>query len=131
MDFAISASDNCGFTLSSTAASGDFFNVGTTTVSATATDGWGNSAGCSFDITVNDTILTPDKKEETMKADTVVLAMLVPNKGIKYGKYQTRDVYMIGDCVQVRRGYAAVHDGYTMGMQIDLLPYQTYHREEH
>jgi 2,4-dienoyl-CoA reductase (NADPH2) len=77
------------------------------------------------------TIITPDKKEETMKADTVILAMLVPNKGIRYGKYQTRDVYMIGDCVQVRRGYAAVHDGYNMGMQIDLLPYQTYHREEH
>jgi len=76
-------------------------------------------------------IITPDKKEETMKADTVVLAMLVPNKEIKYGKYQTRDVYMIGDCVQVRRGYAAVHDGYNMGMQIDLLPYQTFHREQH
>ena len=77
------------------------------------------------------TIITPDKKEEAMKADTVVLAMLVPNKVIGYGKYQTRDVYMVGDCVQVRRGYAAVHDGYKMGMEIDFLPYQTYHREKH
>ena len=76
-------------------------------------------------------IITPDKKEETMKADTVVLAMLVPNKDIRYGKYQTRDVSMIGDCVQVRRGYAAVHDGYKIGMEIDFLPYQTFHREQH
>ena len=77
------------------------------------------------------TIITPDKKEEATKADTVVLAMLVPNKGIGYGKYETRDVYMVGDCVQVRRGYAAVHDGYKIGMEIDFFPYQTYHREKH
>jgi 2,4-dienoyl-CoA reductase (NADPH2) len=76
-------------------------------------------------------IITPDKKEETVKADTVVLALLVPNGEIEYGKYQTRDVYMIGDCIQVRRGYAAVHDGYRMGMDIDFLPYQTFHREKH
>ena len=76
-------------------------------------------------------IITPDKKEETMKANTVVLALLVPNGEIGYGKYQTQDVYMIGDCVQVRRGYAAVHDGYRMGMDIGFLPYQTYHREQH
>jgi hypothetical protein len=38
---------------------------------------------------------------------------------------------MIGDCIQVRRGYAAVHDGYKMGMDIDFLPYQTFHREKH
>lgn len=74
-------------------------------------------------------IITPDKEEETMKADTVVLALLVPNGEIGYGTYQTRDVYMIGDCVQVRRGYAAVHDGYRMGMDIGFPPYQTYHRE--
>ena len=77
------------------------------------------------------TIITPDKKEETMNANTVVLALLVPNKEIEYAKYQTRDVYMIGDCIQVRRGYAAVHDGYAMGMEIDFLPYQTFHREKH
>jgi NADH dehydrogenase FAD-containing subunit len=77
------------------------------------------------------TIITPDKKEETVKADTLVLALLVPNREIEYAQYQTRDVYMIGDCIQVRRGYAAVHDGYTMGMEIDFLPYQTFHREKH
>jgi 2,4-dienoyl-CoA reductase (NADPH2) len=77
------------------------------------------------------TIITPDKKEETVKADTVVLALLVPNTEIGYAQYQTRDVYMIGDCIQVRRGYAAVHDGYAMGMEIDFLPYQTFHREKH
>ncbi len=76
-------------------------------------------------------IITPDKEEETVKADTVVLALLVPNGEIGYGKYQTRDVSMIGDRVQVRRGYAAVHDGYRAGMDIDFLPYQTFHREKH
>ena len=35
--------------------SGDFFPVGTTTVTCTVTDGSGNTDVCSFDITVNDT----------------------------------------------------------------------------
>ena len=39
----------------------------------------------------------PDKKETTIPADSVVLANLVPNKEIGYGKY-AKDVYMIGDC---------------------------------
>ncbi|MEO1434709.1 MAG: HYR domain-containing protein, partial [Bacteroidota bacterium] len=48
--------DNCGpgFTLTSTANPGDFFPVGTTTVTYTATDAAGNSASCSFDVTVTD-----------------------------------------------------------------------------
>nr|NIS70605.1 hypothetical protein [Pseudomonadota bacterium] len=72
-------------------------------------------------------VTTPDGKEETLPADTVVIATLVPNKSVKYGKY-AKDVYMIGDAVQVRRAYAAIHDGYRMGMRVDFEPYQTYHR---
>lgn len=47
------ASDNCGaVTMTSSHNSGDFFPLGTTTVTYTATDGAGNTAVCSFDITV-------------------------------------------------------------------------------
>lgn len=49
------ASDNCpGVTLSATHNPGDTFPVGTTTVTYTATDGSGNTATCSFDVTVTD-----------------------------------------------------------------------------
>ncbi|CAL66806.1 secreted protein containing hyalin domain [Christiangramia forsetii KT0803] len=51
-------SDNSGFaTIEQTAGleSGDVFPVGTTTVSYTVTDEAGNSANCSFDVTVIDT----------------------------------------------------------------------------
>lgn len=41
-------------TLTAGLASGDFFNVGTTLVTYTVTDSVGNSASCSFNVTVND-----------------------------------------------------------------------------
>src|SRR5690554_3520194 len=48
--------DNCtNTTLTSTHEPGDVFPVGTTTVTYTATDGEGNTATCSFEVTVNDT----------------------------------------------------------------------------
>jgi 2,4-dienoyl-CoA reductase (NADPH2) len=72
----------------------------------------------------------PDKKETTIPADSVVLANLVSDKAVGYGKY-AKEVYMIGDCIQVRRGTAAIRDGYKMGMRVDFLPYQTYHRIKH
>jgi hypothetical protein len=40
-------------------------------------------------------------------------------------------VYMIGDAIQVRRGYGAVHDGYRMGMKVSFQPYQLMHRMKH
>ncbi|MBL7818867.1 MAG: HYR domain-containing protein [Saprospiraceae bacterium] len=47
------ATDNCGaVTLTGTAVSGSIFNVGTTNVVYTATDAKGNSATCSFTVTV-------------------------------------------------------------------------------
>ena len=48
--------DNCpGVTVSSTHNSGDVFPVGTTAVTYTVTDAAGNTATCSFNVTVNDT----------------------------------------------------------------------------
>jgi hypothetical protein len=44
--------DNCSFTLTSTAASGARFPVGTTPVTYTVTDASGNKATCSFTVTV-------------------------------------------------------------------------------
>jgi 2,4-dienoyl-CoA reductase (NADPH2) len=72
-------------------------------------------------------VITPEGQEETIPADTVVIAMLVPNRSVNYGKY-AKEVYMVGDAIQVRRAYAAIHDGYRMGMRVDFTPYQTYHR---
>lgn len=50
-----SASDNCGATVTSTHNPGSEFSVGTTTVTYTATDNAGNTATCSFTVTVTDT----------------------------------------------------------------------------
>ena len=50
------ASDNCpGVVANCNPPSGSFFPVGTTTVTCTATDAAGNSASCTFSVTVNDT----------------------------------------------------------------------------
>lgn len=52
------ASDNCqGAVLTSTHNSGDAFPQGTTSVSYTAVDSAGNSAGCTFDITITNSLL--------------------------------------------------------------------------
>jgi large repetitive protein len=53
--FQATTTDNCGTSINYQPASGSFFSVGTTTVSATATDASGNSSTCSFEVTVNDT----------------------------------------------------------------------------
>ncbi|MDT5272940.1 MAG: tripartite motif-containing protein 71 [Acidobacteriota bacterium] len=51
---AVTASDSCSSSVSvvSSPASGSVFNVGTTTINATADDGNGNTASCSFHVTV-------------------------------------------------------------------------------
>ncbi|MEN0005274.1 MAG: HYR domain-containing protein [Bacteroidota bacterium] len=46
--------DNCGATSVADIASGSLFDVGTTTVTVTATDDAGNTGQCTFDVTVND-----------------------------------------------------------------------------
>ena len=56
VSFIATVTDNCaGATVSYSPASGSFFPVGTTTVTATATDANGNTSACSFTVTVNDT----------------------------------------------------------------------------
>lgn len=47
------ATDNCLVSLTSNKNPGDFFPVGTTVVTYTATDGCGNATSCSFNVTVN------------------------------------------------------------------------------
>lgn len=52
---AATAVDNCpGVTIASTHQSGDLFPIGTTTVTYTATDAYGNTSTASFTITVSD-----------------------------------------------------------------------------
>lgn len=51
--FTPTATDNCpGVTVGSSPASGSTFNLGTTTVNSTATDALGNTAQCSFTVTL-------------------------------------------------------------------------------
>jgi len=51
--FNVTGSDNCGTpTITTDAPAGNVFPVGTTTVTATANDGNGNTASCSFNVTV-------------------------------------------------------------------------------
>ncbi|CAI8426127.1 MAG: Uncharacterised protein [Cryomorphaceae bacterium] len=53
----VSSTDNCGTpVVSYDVASGSTFNVGTTTVTATSTDGSGNTVSATFDVTVLDTV---------------------------------------------------------------------------
>ena len=55
-------------------------------------------------------------KDQTVPADTVILARLVPSKQLGYGAFKG-DSAMIGDCVWVRRGIDAIQDGYRLGMR--------------
>ncbi|KAA3641301.1 MAG: HYR domain-containing protein, partial [Bacteroidetes bacterium] len=56
ISFSATGSDNCGVSsITYSQDPGTIFNVGTTTVTATATDLAGNTATCTFDVTVNDT----------------------------------------------------------------------------
>ncbi len=60
------ASDNCpGVTLQCVPPSGSVFPVGTTTVTCTATDASGNTATCSFTVTVFDVCLQDDSNPTT------------------------------------------------------------------
>ena len=57
VNFTVTASDNCSVpTIVSSPSSGSVFALGTTTVTATATDAAGNSSSCSFTVTVKDVV---------------------------------------------------------------------------
>jgi len=55
-------------------------------------------------------------KDQSVPADTVILAQLGPNKELGYGSFKG-DTAMIGDCVWVRRGFDAIQDGYRLGIR--------------
>ena len=55
-------------------------------------------------------------KDQSIPADTVILARLIPNQESGYGSFKG-DTAMIGDCVWVRRGFDAIQDGYRLGMR--------------
>jgi 2,4-dienoyl-CoA reductase (NADPH2) len=55
-------------------------------------------------------------KDQSVPADTVILARLIPSKELGYGSFKG-DTSMIGDCVWVRRGFDAIQDGYRLGMR--------------
>jgi hypothetical protein len=56
VNYTVTSNDNCpGVTTSCSSPSGSTFPVGTTPVICTATDASGNTASCSFNVTVNDT----------------------------------------------------------------------------
>jgi extracellular elastinolytic metalloproteinase len=55
VNFTVGSNDNCsGTTVASTPPSGSAFPIGTTVVNSTATDASGNTATCSFNVTVSD-----------------------------------------------------------------------------
>jgi hypothetical protein len=62
------ASDNCpGVTVTCTPPSGSTFNVGTNTVNCTATDASGNTASCSFTISVFNTAITSNLTGDSLR----------------------------------------------------------------
>ncbi|MDC0600227.1 HYR domain-containing protein, partial [Flavobacteriales bacterium] len=75
------ASDNCGVTsFTSTHASGDTFNEGTTTVTYTAMDAAGNTTTASFTVTVSDgeaPIISGNPTDITQTADAGVCSAVV------------------------------------------------------
>jgi len=85
-------SDNCGVaSVVCVPASGSEFSLGTTTVSCTVTDNSGNTASCSFDITVKAVNAAPVANDDSYStpADTAlnvtapgVLSMTLTSKVI-------------------------------------------------
>ena len=109
VSYSVTSTDNCnGVSHTQTDASGfttgDEFPVGTTTQTYTATDGAGNRAICSFDITVNDTtppvINCPPNRFENVSVTCTI--------GISYG-YSVND-----NCI--RRGPKVGNGSFSVGV---------------
>ncbi|UCC41622.1 MAG: FAD-dependent oxidoreductase [Candidatus Aminicenantes bacterium] len=75
-----------------------------------------NSVVANWTIVDRKTKEKQEFKNQTIPADTIILARLVPNKELGYGSFKG-DTAMIGDCVWVRRGFDAIQDGYRLGMR--------------
>ncbi|MEE8605659.1 MAG: FAD-dependent oxidoreductase [Candidatus Aminicenantaceae bacterium] len=76
----------------------------------------GNSVIADWKIVDRKTKEKQEFKDQSIPADTVILAQLVPNEELGYGSFKG-DTVMIGDCVWVRRGFDAIQDGYRLGMR--------------
>jgi hypothetical protein len=107
VNFTVTANDNCsGPTVVTSKASGSVFSLGTTTVVATATDAAGNSASCSFTVTVKDvgapvittngqtiTLWPPNHKYATVKVtDLVASASDTCDPGVSIGSVRIASV---------------------------------------
>jgi len=75
-----------------------------------------NSVVADWTIVDRKTKEKQEFKDQSIPADTVILARLTPNKDLGYGVSKA-DVSMIGDCFKVRRGIDAIQDGYRLGMR--------------
>jgi len=76
----------------------------------------GNSVIADWKIFDRKTKEKQEFNDQSIPADTVILAQLVPNKDLGYGSFKG-DTAMIGDCVWVRRGFDAIQDGFRLGMR--------------
>jgi hypothetical protein len=78
VSYTVTANDNCGSpTIVSNPQSGDPFPVGMTTVNATATDVGGNTASCSFTVTVKSTPTVTVEAASVQYSDQVTLSATV------------------------------------------------------
>lgn len=71
-------------------------------------------------IAKNSVIITKGGKEESISADTVVLALgASPNNGLyNDAKNKFSEVYAIGDCVKPRKALEAIHEGFDAGLKV-------------
>jgi hypothetical protein len=76
----------------------------------------GNSVLADWKIVDRKTKEKQEFNDQSIPADTVILAQPVSNEELGYGSFKG-DTAMIGDCVWVRRGFDAIQDGYRLGMR--------------
>lgn len=71
-------------------------------------------------IAKNSVIIKKGGKEESISADTVVLALgASPNNGLYNDiKNKFSEVYAIGDCVKPRKALEAIHEGFDAGLKV-------------
>jgi VCBS repeat-containing protein len=78
--YVVTATDNCGTpTLTYTIASGSLFAIGSTPVTATATDANGNHVSCTFNVIVNNNPPVANPDVNTTTEDTPVSGNVLPN----------------------------------------------------
>ena len=79
VNFMATASDNCpGVMITYSQQPGSFFPVGTTMVTATATDASNRTASCTFAVQVTDNEVTPQCQDITIQLDNSGNASIVP-----------------------------------------------------